>query len=471
MAGLDSNGLSILSIQEILDEIKNEMDSLSGRDVSISPDTPIGVQVTALSSQIRRLWELTQAVYDSKVRSKAEGKSLDDLGIWLNIYRNPATKTNGYITFKMLNGTTIQTGTQVQDPNLGYVVETDTTFTGSLTGCNGVVVVPESVVVGQEYKITINTVDYSYTSVFGDTSTTILQGVADAITLPTVIKTVINNTLIVQGNISTTNLSISVNPKLIVQHIFATVKATCTLEGQNTIFANTLTNLLKGISGVVSVVNREDFATGQDEESDESYRLRIGLRDITGKATVDAIIDSIKSKVIGVSEIKIVENLLDIVDGDGRPPASFETYVDGGLDQEIANVLWDTKPAGIKTVGDLTVAVTDQQGLPQSVSFSRLQSISIFVRIKYTKYSEELFPVDGEAKISNIVLSETNILKSGVDFIPQRLFGSVYSGVAGINSLLVEYSLNGSDYFSTTLPIEPYQVARTTSNKITVMEV
>ena len=43
MAGLDSNGLSILSIQEILDEIKNEMDSLSGRDVSISPDTPIGV--------------------------------------------------------------------------------------------------------------------------------------------------------------------------------------------------------------------------------------------------------------------------------------------------------------------------------------------------------------------------------------------------------------------------------------------
>ena len=44
------------------------MDSLSGRDVSISPDTPIGVQVTALSSQIRRLWELTQAVYDSKVR-------------------------------------------------------------------------------------------------------------------------------------------------------------------------------------------------------------------------------------------------------------------------------------------------------------------------------------------------------------------------------------------------------------------
>ena len=82
-----------------------------------------------------------------------------------------------------------------------------------------------------------------------------------------------------------------------------------------------------------------------------------------------------------------------------------------------------------------------------------------------------MFPVDGEAKISNIVLSETNILKSGVDFIPQRLFGSVYSGVAGINSLLVEYSLNGSDYFSTALPIEPYQVARTTSNKITVMEV
>lgn len=471
MAGLDSNGLSILSIQEILDEIKNEMDSLSGRDVSISPDTPIGVQVTALSSQIRRLWELTQAVYDSKVRSKAEGKSLDDLGIWLNIYRNPATKTNGYITFKMLNGTTIQAGTQVQDPNIGYVVETDTTFTGLLTGCNGVVLVPESVVVGQEYKITINTVDYSYTSVFGDTSTTILQGVADAITLPTVTKTVTNNTLIVQGNVSTTNLSISVNPKLIVQHIFATVKTTCTLEGKNTIFANTLTNLLKGISGVISVVNREDFATGQDEESDESYRLRIGLRDITGKATVDAIIDSIKGKVAGVSEIKIVENLLDIPDIDGRPPTSFETYVDGGLDQEIANVLWDTKPAGVKTVGNLTIAVTDKQGLPQSVSFSRLDSISVFIRVTFDKYSEELFPSDGVDLIKSITVNETNILKSGVDFIPQRLFGPIFSGVSGINTLAVEYSLDGTNYFSTKLSVNSYEVVRTAINKVSVVEV
>lgn len=471
MAGLDSNGLSILSIQDILGEIKTEMDVLSGRDVSIDPDTPIGVQVTALASQLRRLWELTQAVYDSKVRTKAEGKSLDDLGLWLNIYRNPATNTNGYITFKMLQGTTIQAGTQVQDPNLGYVVETDNTFTGLLTGCNGAVIVPESVVVGQEYKITINTVEYSYTSILGDTVTTILQGVADAIILPTVTKTVINNTLVVQGNISTTNLNISVNPKLIVQHIFSTVKATCTLEGQNTIYANTLINLLQGISGVVSVVNREDFVTGQNEESDESFRLRITLRDITGKATVDAIIDSIKSKVTGVSEVKIVENISDIVDLDGRPPHSFETYIDGGLDQEIANVIWDTKPAGIKTFGDLTVAVTDQQGLPQSVSFSRLESATIFVRVKYTKYSEELFPVDGEARIANIVLSETNSLKSGVDFIPQRLYGPIFSNIAGLNTLLVEYSLNGSDYFSTTLPISSYQVARTAANKITVLEV
>lgn len=471
MAGLDSNGLSILSIQEILDEIKNEMDSLSGRDVSISPDTPVGVQVTALSSQIRRVWELTQAVYDSKVRSKAEGKSLDDLGAWLNIYRNPATNTNGYVTFKMLNGTTVLAGTQIQDPNLGYVVSTSTTFTGSLTGCNGVFVVPESVVVGQTYTITINTVPYSYVSIAGDTTATILQGVANAITLPTVTKTVSNNTLVVQGNLSTTNLNISVNPKLIVQNIFATAKAVCTIEGKYDVFANTLTNLLQGIAGVVSVVNREDFVTGQDEESDESYRLRIGLRDITGKATVDAIIDSIKSKVVGVSEIKIVENLLNVTDSDGRPPHSFETYVDGGLDQEIANVLWDTKPAGIKTVGTLTVAVTDKQGLPQNVSFSRLAVKSLFLRVTFNKYSEEIFPPNGVDLIKSITVSETNSLTSGVDFITQRLFGPIFSGVAGINTLLVEYSLDGTTYFSTKLPISSYQVARTALNKVTVVEI
>src|SRR5260221_13941560 len=55
----------------------------------------------------------------------------------------------------------------------------------------------------------------------------------------------------------------------------------------------------------------------------------------------------------------------------GRPPKSFEAVVQGGSDDDIANQIWLTKPAGIETFGNVNngngVPITDSQGGKQII--------------------------------------------------------------------------------------------------------
>lgn len=469
MAGLTINGFTTPSIQDLLSDMKADLDSLSGRDVSIAPDTPIGVQLTVVASQLEKLWASAQAVYDSKNKAKAEGTSLDDLAAWLNITRFPETKSSGYETFLGTKGTIVPQGTQIQDPNSTLVCTTDSTTTLDNSSCNGVLISLVSVVIGDVYTITINTVQYTYTAVTGDTTITVLNNLAALITHPSTSTSVENNKIKVIGSTSVANFSITVNPNLNIDSIYTAIPVTLTESGSIYIPANTMTKLVNGISGIVSVNNREDFNTGEAEETDESLRLRISKEVIKGKATPDSIISNLKSRVAGITDIIIVQNLTGVSDGSGRPSHSFETYIVGGDTQSIANVLWDVSPAGIQTWGTNTVTVTDVNGDTQYVRFSRLQAVSLFVKVTYTTYSEESLTPNIQNVIKNIVEDQVNSYGAGVDFIPQRLFGPIFSGTTGVQSLDIQWSLNGTTWSSATKPISQFEVARTTLANITVI--
>lgn len=468
MAGLTSNGFIIPSVQELLSEMKADLDLLSGRDISIAPDTPIGVQLTVVASQLEKLWASAQGVYDSKNKLKAEGTSLDDLAAWLNISRFKETNSAGYVTFLGTKGTTIPQGTQVQDPNSTLVCTTNSTTTLDNASCNGVFISLVSLVVGISYIVTINTLQYIYTVVAGDTTATVLNNLANIITHPSTIVSVIDNKIKIIGSTPISSFSISVNPNLVIDMVYTSVLSTLTTSGDVYIPANSMTKLVTGISGIDSVSNREDFNTGQAEESDESLRLRISKEVAKGKATPDAIISNLKSRVAGITEVILVQNLNGTPDGSGRPSHSFETYVVGGLSQDIADVLWDVSPAGIQTWGTNTVAVTDINGDTQYVKFSRLSAVNLFIRVTYSTYNEESLTPNVVDVIKDIVVDEVNSSGSGVDFIPQRLFGPIFSGTTGIQTLNIEWSDNGITWSNTTKPISQFEVARTTLSNVNV---
>lgn len=117
----------------------------------------------------------------------------------------------------------------------------------------------------------------------------------------------------------------------------------------------------------------------------------------------------------------------------GRPPKSFEAIVEGGTDADIANQIWQSKPAGIETYGNTSFTITDSQGNPQVIFFSRPTEIYISVQVALTLYSEENFPVNGIPLVRQTIFDYGSGLGVGADVLLQRVLAQIFN-VPGIAS-------------------------------------
>ncbi len=174
----------------------------------------------------------------------------------------------------------------------------------------------------------------------------------------------------------------------------------------------------------------------------------------------------------------MIENDLEVADGDGRPPHSFESIVLGGLDADIAEVIWENKPAGIQTHGSTNVIHVDTEGISRSINFSRPSEIYLHVRVTYSKYSEETFPTTtGEASIAQSALDTGNALTIGNDVLPERFKGPIFTAVSGIAELTIEVATSTGPldppgaYQTTPLAIAATEIAVFDSGRVTVVEV
>ena len=203
--------------------------------------------------------------------------------------------------------------------------------------------------------------------------------------------------------------------------------------------AGTLTNIETPVSGWDGVHNPLDGEIGRPIESDPELRLRRAQSlAVTGAGTVPAIRSRLLQQVPDVTAVSIIENRSDVVDADGRPPHSFEAVVSGGIDQDVADLIWLVKPAGIETTGEILVDVTDSQGEIQPIRFSRPIQIFIWVRLTLTPGEAGSFPGGAEEAAKDAIVEFGETLGVGNDVIYQALYGPVFAAVPGIGSLVVE---------------------------------
>lgn len=197
---------------------------------------------------------------------------------------------------------------------------------------------------------------------------------------------------------------------------------------------------------------------------------------IAGAGTVDAITANILD-LEGVTDAFIVENRTFAVDVDGRPPKSFESVVTGGDDDEVGQVIWDRKPAGIETFGTIATAPLDSQGQSRVINFSRPTEIWCHLEIDYTLYLEEIFPSNGEAGIATAAAAAGNLLGINEDVILQRLQGPVFAAVPGIGSLAIRIATSATEFgppgafTAVNLAIGATEVSNFAESRITVTAV
>lgn len=156
------------------------------------------------------------------------------------------------------------------------------------------------------------------------------------------------------------------------------VAATSVGTGPETnVGAGTVTVFNDSILGVDSVTNLDPASGGRSEETDDTYRQRIGDELSEGtNATADAIIRAVKA-VQNVRTVSYVDNDTDSTDGSGRPPHSFEIIadVDSSFEDEVAQAIVDTKAAGDTSVGgyagtSVTKDTTLVNGDTKQITFS-----------------------------------------------------------------------------------------------------
>lgn len=155
------------------------------------------------------------------------------------------------------------------------------------------------------------------------------------------------------------------------------------------------------------------------------------------------------------------------VEAGGRPPKSFEAVVQGGSDQAVALKIWQVKPAGIQTYGNVNdgngIVIVDSQGNNQTIFFSRAIPVYIWVTVALTLNPQESFPVNGQQLVADSILAYGNSLGIGVDVFIQRVQAAVFAvpGIAGATVQLAR-TLNLSDtptYASTDVPITETEIS------------
>ena len=135
--------------------------------------------------------------------------------------------------------------------------------------------------------------------------------------------------------------------------------------------AGTLTVIETPVAGWASASNALDADPGTNIETDADFRARrIALLRVSGSATVEAI-RSQTLNVTGVLKSFVFENVTLLVDIDGLPGKSFEVVISGGDEQDIADVIWLHKPAGIESFGTISKTVIDTQGTSHTIKLSR----------------------------------------------------------------------------------------------------
>ena len=234
-----------------------------------------------------------------------------------------------------------------------------------------------------------------------------------------------------------------------------------------TALAGTLTVIAGPVSGWNSITNAADATPGTDIEAEEDLRAR---RDASlaqaGSGTVDAIRADVLA-VDGVEQVLVEENTTDATVG-GLPAHSFRAVVwDGSpaaaADDDIAQAIADTQPAGIRAHGDVTGTAVLADGQTVSVLFARATAVPIYIDI-------DVVSAEGAsaAAIKTAVLAALDGAKVGGDVVLNKILGAAMA-VDGVDDLdFVQIGTSPSPSGTANLSISATQIATFSASNIVV---
>lgn len=452
MAGLTDQGWVTITYDELLSNYSNRavqvfQDLITDPNdaVDTSADTTLGRMISLVADGTFNLYEVAQDVYTAFNPTAATGIALDNIVSYIGIRRNKASSSTVFATFEGISGTTVPASSIVRSNLTGSAWRSSSSILLSTQSANGIdIVIPATgegdyVITATSPTGTVYTISYHANA--SETVSQILSGLNGAALSTGIFQTALrkNNTLLQIDALDVyTNYTFETTTNINYPEI--TVRRGGELQsidtGRITGLPDTLTIIGSPVSGWNAVTNKITAEEGTNLETDEELRVRFNLtKYIIGTASVDAIYSGLM-EVNGIRQVVIYENDTTIEDSNGVPPKSFMCIIRGGTNEEIADMIWIKKPAGIQAVGNITTEIKDSMNYSHFIGFSRPEEVLVYMKItigKDTGYSE--------SKITEIKTAMTTYVESiaiGDTLRFSRLFCPLTSlGGFFVNNLLV----------------------------------
>lgn len=214
------------------------------------------------------------------------------------------------------------------------------------------------------------------------------------------------------------------------------------------------------------VTNPDESTTGREADEDPIFReRREDQLTRAGSSTVAAI----RADLLALPDmlsVQMLENDTDTTNSDGLPPKSFEAVVyDAGLigNDDIAQVIYDTKPAGIRSVGNASGAATDANNNTHTVPFTRVTELNTWVVFTLVKRDDYV----GDAAFKATVADRLNEFTIGQDVTLYDVTVATYGLGAQVNAVV--FAFNPIPVLSATLPVASRELARFASARISII--
>ena len=492
--GLTVNGLVIKRLTDIKEEIEASLRSELGAAINLLPTELLGQIVGIVSEREALVWELAEDVNNSTYPETANGISLDNVVSITGIQRLAATKATGRAltsnpltvfgdlgifvaagaltvsvdgnseaVFVNSSDFTVEAGTdEIQDIDFTDVPD-DGSWSLRFDGEETTLLTDTSTNTDVENALNALsglgavTVTGNFTSGFTVTFAT-LNG-----SQPQQLIQVATNIL----EISSADVDISIVETVegVLPNIDVDVEAVN--AGDIIAPAGTLTVIENPITGILSVTNAADIDNGKEVETDAELRIRrLQTLATAGAATVDAI----TARLLEIDEVtaaRTFENDSDDVNAFGRPSKSFECVVEGGLEAEIADAIWQVKPAGITTFGDLSEVIQDSQGFDHTINFSRPTPIPIYIDISMATNDD--YPVGGDAALKEELVAYAQAEFSIGDTIKTFKLYSPLEDNIGVIDATITIGTAPSPVSSANIPIQDDEIGDFDTSRVTIL--
>jgi len=469
--GLTSDGFVKKKLTDVRQDIFDDITSDLG-PIDTTPQSVISQLTDPFAEQASEVWDLAEDVYQNFIPSGARSKGLDDLLDLNGLTRLSATPSTIFVSLLGDNLTLVASGTQFKQEG-----------TNQLFSLNADVIISSGASIESVFSLTTVLISVTYEIILNVTAVNIVSSSADEVSILTQLAaqvtiatsgaqtaTVVDLTLLVVPSDGRTPYAATGSTNTSRDQVSSEGSALADIPGSTSVPIGTIINIETPVSGLDAVNNLVTGVTGRNLETDDEARLRRkqSLR-VAGAGTVPAIEARLLNDVEGVTAATVIDNRKDVVDGEGRPPHSLEAIVTGGTDQDIIDKIWETKPAGINTFGNVSGFATDSQGTLQPINFSRPVELSITVTVEFDENTEEILPLNFEQAIKDAITEFSQTEQNVADDVTvQRYLTPIYS-IPGVGVVtLLEMNKPATPVTTTLIVVASNEIATFSDINITV---